>query len=208
MSRKERLPVIDHIRKMISDGCPVDAALFSAEAVERQCIADAKVSIRDKELLKKWREKDAARKRKIRRASGGQSESELFRSTLPQRDSNIEVKKEKIGKNPSGGRSAGRPTKGIELPSDWQPSPGHYREAERAGLSHADVDRVAERMRHWAVANRHRSEARKADLDGWNAAFSGTWLGKEIDSRRSSPQRQTGASKLAQMAFHGRSIDG
>lgn len=160
----------------------MDAALLSADAIEREISANAKLSARDKELINKWREKDRVRKKAKRAASGGRNIAPLSSSNNIDSLSNRKEESAKTIRRTSTGQ--GRPLKGVPLPADWAPSAGHYAEADRAGLSAADVDTAATAMRNWTVAEGHRARARKADVNGWNACFSGTWLGKVIEQRK------------------------
>jgi len=67
--------------------------------------------------------------------------------------------------------------KGNQLPADWRPAERHYAEAAALNLPRATVDREAQNMRLWAVANANRAVARKAN---WDATFS-NWLRRKAD---------------------------
>lgn len=182
MPRKSDTPVTDLIRELVAAGCPVDAIVLSTGRLERELAAATKASMAGLEVLNKRREWDRERKKRKRAASTGRNISALILETT---DSNLSSKKDsrvKSVRQTSTGR--GRPVNGIKLPEDWAPSEGHYIEAERAGMSRGDVDDVANRMRHWAAAEGHRALARKADRAGWDACFTGTWLGKAISERK------------------------
>ncbi|MFG1299470.1 hypothetical protein V5F49_06705 [Xanthobacter sp. V3C-3] len=65
--------------------------------------------------------------------------------------------------------------RGRSLPDDWKPSDKHLQEAGRLGRNAEWVSRQAEAMRTWAMANRNRQVARKAD---WDLTFLG-WMRRE-----------------------------
>lgn len=58
--------------------------------------------------------------------------------------------------------------RGEKLPDDWVPHEKHYQRGAEQGMTRNDVDRCAQRMREWSIANANRREARKSN---WNMAF-------------------------------------
>ena len=63
--------------------------------------------------------------------------------------------------------------RGCKCPPDWKPNQHHYDEGAKLGMSSADVDERASRMRLWCEANANRSVTTKAN---WDSTFTGTWL--------------------------------
>lgn len=82
--------------------------------------------------------------------------------------------------------------RGTKLPPDWKPKESHYVEGDKRGMSRADVDERAVRMREWCDANSNRSITTKAN---WDAAFMGAWLKQEQrNGNRSGGNRTSQAS--------------
>lgn len=72
-------------------------------------------------------------------------------------------------------RSQTSPHRGEPLPPDWEPSKENYAWAGKQGYPGAFIAEQTEAMRDWAMANRNRSIARKAD---WGRTWQG-WLRRE-----------------------------
>lgn len=66
-------------------------------------------------------------------------------------------------------------TQGCALPDSWAPNDRHRAEAETLGRDPDWLTRQAEAMRNWALSNRNRAVARKAD---WDLTFLG-WIRRE-----------------------------
>lgn len=185
--KKSSTPVVDHLRGLLAGGVPVDAAILSAGRIEAQITETTKAMASDLETLNRRRKWDRDRKARSRANSTGQPKRSISALILV---SESDVKK-KNG-HASGGQSAGqKKSRGIPLPDDWAPSSGHYIEGQRLGLSHGDVDDAATAMRLWCTAEAHRALSKKADLDGWNACFLGTWLAKAAVKRKGNTRKLT-----------------
>jgi hypothetical protein len=78
-------------------------------------------------------------------------------------------------------RTKKQSARGISLRPDWKPTEKHLTQAQDLGLDRLAVERMAEDMRVWAVANRNRAIARKAD---WDATFLG-WMRRNAPAKRS-----------------------
>ena len=74
-------------------------------------------------------------------------------------------------------------SRGRTLPDDWKPTERHFAEAEKLGRDRDWVASQAERMRDWALANRNRAVAKKAD---WDRMFL-NWL-RQQHERNPAPQ--------------------
>lgn len=66
--------------------------------------------------------------------------------------------------------------RGSALPDDWTPQETHYGKASAESLDAEWVNDQADAFRDWALANRNRPVARKAD---WDRTFH-SWLRREI----------------------------
>lgn len=76
---------------------------------------------------------------------------------------------------PSEAHSQSNKARGRALPDDWRPTDKHRAEAEALGRDDAWLAKQADAMRTWALSNRNRAVARKAD---WDLTFLG-WIRRE-----------------------------
>lgn len=88
-------------------------------------------------------------------------------------------------------------SRGMALPSDWQPTEDALTYGAKLRLSPAEIQTMAEDMRLWARANANRAVGRKAD---WSATFLG-WMRRESGKRRGHryESRNGAASLLVRM---------
>jgi|SRR5579862_9865231 len=86
--------------------------------------------------------------------------------------------------------------KGHALPVTWQPMPQERDYGLSIGLSNAQIDRAAEKMRRWAVTNEHRQVARKTN---WDLTFR-NWLDGEVSGRFGQSQRPSSGPTMFDIA--------
>ena len=76
--------------------------------------------------------------------------------------------------------------KGQVIPLNWQASPEEIDYGIKLGFSAFEVKEMAEDMRLWALSNRNRTVARKAD---WHLTFLG-WMRRQ-KQRTQSPHEKS-----------------
>jgi uncharacterized protein YdaU (DUF1376 family) len=111
----------------------------------------------------------------LKHKEAGQNHAEIAPSLLPPTDS-VDSKEER--------------KKGRSLPENWQPRAQERNYGLSIGLANAQIDRAAEKMRRWAVANAHRPVARKSN---WELTFR-NWLDGEVSGRFNGHGQRAAAS--------------
>lgn len=100
------------------------------------------------------------------------------------REEEKEEKKETVALTaPQPAPASPKISRGRSLPEDWEPNDKHFEFALSKSLSPDWVRSKAVDMREWAMANRNRAVARKAD---WDLTFLG-WIRRE--SEKAQPSR-------------------
>lgn len=83
---------------------------------------------------------------------------------------------------PTGDQSPAQKSKnGKSIDEDWKPSESDFEYGEELGLDRQQISKMAEDMRLWALANKNRAIARKAD---WSLTFKG-WMRRDAEKIRS-----------------------
>lgn len=90
--------------------------------------------------------------------------------------------KDNIGAPAAGSSAKSTKVKGHSLPDDWKPCEKHFTAAVKLGRDTSWVQRQAEAMRNWALANAHQPNTRKSD---WDRAFL-NWMDTSHERQRSS----------------------
>ncbi|MFG1202348.1 hypothetical protein V5F29_08140 [Xanthobacter aminoxidans] len=90
--------------------------------------------------------------------------------------------KDNIGAPAAGSSAKSTKAKGHSLPDDWKPAEKHFTAAAKLGRDARWVQRQAEAMRNWALANAHQSNTLKSD---WDRAFL-NWI--DTSHQRESPR--------------------
>jgi hypothetical protein len=93
--------------------------------------------------------------------------------------------------------------KGTLLPDGWSPSPELIRYGENLGLTHQQIEDLAENMRLWAKANGHLAKARKLD---WEATFK-SFMRRERNDHKHSGWKRERRDGFAQVREYLESID-
>jgi len=180
-----RTPIADMIAEMHASGIQLDMIIVAVRSMERAMSTRHPVD----EVAEKRRAWDRQYRRNKRLPRPPDQPDihpnppdvgDIALSSLEKKDSYSEVVNKKEKKE-----------RGHKLPPDWKPNRHHYDEGACRGMSFADVDERATRMREWCDANANRSITTKAN---WDAAFMGAWLKQENNrnGQRTGNTRTTG----------------
>lgn len=183
---------------MEAAGAPIKAIMIAVKAIEAERAKDQER--RDKRALQKREER--------RRATVARQCSDIeatVADSSPYKDNHARAGVFPVGISndippinsplPSEGPQAEKRKSGTCLPEDWSPPEELFSYGSGLGLNRQQTASILEDMRIWAVANRNRAVARKAD---WNLTAKG-FIRRDVAkfNARAGPSRGGGWAAMA-----------
>jgi hypothetical protein len=199
-------PIADMITEMHASGVQLDMIIVAVRSMERALSTRHRVD----EVAEKRRAWDREYRRNKREHPPDPPDIHPIPPDVGNIALSLEDKKERILSVKEERKQERKKERGSKCPPDWKPNQHHYDEGAKLGMSSADVDERASRMRLWCEANANRSVTTKAN---WDSTFTGTWLKDSRNGNASGNTRTHQASgsaptrDAAVIASLGRTLD-